>query len=78
VTPIAILKQLSGYPVNSPKHWSGPQSGRVNFLRRLFRFGAEGFAPEDRQLKESIPEALSVTDRVCSSVNIGTTRPASI
>lgn len=34
----------------------------------------KGFAPGDYALIESIPEALSVTDNVCSSVNVGSTK----
>ena len=34
----------------------------------------KGFAAGDRELIESIPEALAVTDHVCSSVNIGSTK----
>ena len=34
----------------------------------------KGFAPGDYSLIESIPEALDITDKVCSSVNIGSTR----
>jgi len=34
----------------------------------------KGFAAGDYALIESIPEALSVTDHVCSSVNIGSTK----
>ena len=34
----------------------------------------KGFTKGDRNLLRSIPEALSSTDRVCSSINLGTTK----
>ena len=34
----------------------------------------KGMTKADRYLMESIPEALSVTDRVCSSINVGSTK----
>jgi uncharacterized protein (UPF0210 family) len=34
----------------------------------------KGFTPGDKRLIESIPEALAVTERVCSSVNVATTK----
>ena len=45
------------------------------FHRRLFRAGPEGFfGPGDYALIESIPKALSETDFVCSSINVGSTK----
>lgn len=46
----------------------------VNFLGGFSALVQKGFGPGDRELIESIPEALSVTERVCSSVNIGSTK----
>lgn len=34
----------------------------------------KGFAKGDEELIRSIPEALAVTERLCSSVNIGSTK----
>ena len=34
----------------------------------------KGITPGDRALLDSIPEALSTTERVCSSVNVASTR----
>ncbi|MCI8554112.1 MAG: PFL family protein [Clostridiales bacterium] len=46
----------------------------VNFIGGYSALVQKGFAPGDRELIDSIPEALAVTDHVCSSVNIGSTR----
>ena len=46
----------------------------VNFLGGFSALVQKGFAPGDRELIEAIPEALAVTQHVCSSVNIGSTK----
>ncbi len=46
----------------------------VNFLGGFSALVQKGFAPGDRELIAAIPEALAVTEHVCSSVNIGSTK----
>ncbi len=46
----------------------------VNFIGGYSALVHKGFAAGDVELIESIPHALSVTERVCSSVNIGSTK----
>ncbi len=46
----------------------------VNFIGGYSALVHKGFAPGDYALIKSIPEALSETELVCSSVNIGTTK----
>ena len=46
----------------------------VNFIGGYSALVHKGFAEGDLRLIESIPEALSETSLVCSSVNIGSTR----
>ena len=46
----------------------------VNFIGGYSALVQKGFAGADLALIESIPEALSVTDHVCASVNIGSTK----
>lgn len=46
----------------------------VNFLGGFSALVQKGFGPGDRELIEAIPEALAVTDHICSSVNIGSTK----
>lgn len=46
----------------------------INFIGGYSALVDKGFAAGDYALIESIPEALSVTEKVCSSVNIGSTK----
>ncbi len=46
----------------------------VNFLGGFSALVQKGFAPGDRELIAAIPEALAVTDHLCASVNIGSTK----
>ena len=46
----------------------------VNFLGGYSAIVSKGMTVSDRLLIESIPEALACTERVCSSVNVGSTR----
>lgn len=46
----------------------------VNFIGGYSALVAKGMTEADRLLMESIPEALAVTERVCSSLNLGSTR----
>ena len=46
----------------------------VNFIGGYSALVEKGFAAGDYALIESIPEALSVTERGCASVNIGSTK----
>ena len=77
VTPIAMVSAASAdtSPVEFAKaldraaHTTG-----VNFIGGYTALVHKGFGPGDLRLIESIPEALSSTERVCSSVNIGSTK----
>ena len=46
----------------------------VNFIGGYSALVQKGFTEGDKALINSIPEALSVTEHVCSSVNIGSTK----
>lgn len=46
----------------------------VNFIGGFTALVHKGFSNGDRALLEAIPETLAVTERVCASVNIGTTK----
>ncbi|MDO4489332.1 MAG: DUF711 family protein, partial [Eubacteriales bacterium] len=46
----------------------------INFIGGYSALVSKGMTPAERMLIESIPEALNVTDVVCSSVNVGSTK----
>jgi len=46
----------------------------VNFLGGFSALVQKGFSAGDRELIEAIPEALAVTDHICASVNVGSTK----
>lgn len=46
----------------------------VNFLGGYSALVSKGMTPAEEMLIRSIPEALACTDRVCSSVNVGSTK----
>ena len=77
VTPIAMV--AGACPAMSPVRFakaldSAAHSVGVNFIGGYSALVHKGFGPGDYALIESIPEALSETELVCSSVNVGTTK----
>ncbi len=76
VTPIALLAAVSGGdPVKYAKTLEKvSQTVGVNFIGGFSALVHKGFAAGDRELIAAIPEALAVTDHVCSSVNVGSTK----
>ncbi len=46
----------------------------VNFIGGFSALVSKGMTPSEELLIRSIPEALAVTERVCSSVNVGSTK----
>ncbi len=76
VTPIAMLAAAAkGSPEKFAKTLQkvAEETG-VNYVGGYSALVHKGFSAGDRELIETIPEALSVTDKVCSSVNVGSTR----
>ncbi|WP_040951910.1 PFL family protein [Gorillibacterium massiliense] len=77
VTPISIaaggLKTDTYVPVAEALDRAAKEVG-VNFIGGFSALVHKGCTKGDRILIDSIPEALSVTDRVCSSVNVGSSR----
>ena len=77
VTPISMIaaacrsKEIVKFAVTLEK---AAQTVGVNFIGGYSALVQKGFAAGDRELIESIPEALSITDHICSSVNIGSTK----
>lgn len=76
VTPIAMLCASSkGNPVKFAQALErASQTVGVNFIGGYSALVQKGFASGDAELIRSIPEALSVTEHICSSVNIGSTK----
>ena len=77
VTPIAMLAsacQTSNIIKFALTLEKAAQTLGVNFIGGYSALVGKGFSSGDYALIESIPEALSVTDHVCSSVNIGSTK----
>jgi uncharacterized protein (UPF0210 family) len=76
VTPIALLLGSSGGdPVKYARTLDQvAKDVGVNFIGGYSALVHKGFSPGDKELLESIPYALSETEYVCSSVNIGSTK----
>ena len=75
VTPIAIVSAASGEPVKYARTLQRVAEGTgVNYIGGYSALVHKGFSSGDKELIESIPEALAETTNVCSSVNIGSTK----
>ncbi|MEG0752997.1 MAG: PFL family protein, partial [Angelakisella sp.] len=76
VTPIAMIHaSCGGDPVKLALALQrAADTVGVNFIGGYSALVQNGFAPGDLSLIRSIPEALSRTDNLCASVNIGTTK----
>jgi len=77
VTPIAIAAEACKSPdfvsVAQTMDKAAKEVG-VNFIGGFSALVQKGMTVGDRRLIESIPEALSKTERVCSSVNLAGTK----
>ena len=77
VTPIALVAEScrtdSYVPFAQTLDRAAKEVG-VNFIGGFSALVQKGCTVGDRKLIESIPEALACTDRVCSSVNVGSTK----
>ena len=76
VTPISmILASSGGDPIMYAKTLQrAADATGVNFIGGYSALVQKGFAAGDEALIRSIPEALDVTEHICSSVNIGSTK----
>ena len=50
------------------------KEARVDFMGGFGALVEKGMTPGDRNLIEALPEALATTDRVCSSINVASSR----
>lgn len=79
VTPIALVGAAA---CRNPQDFAGIASTLdkvahevgVNFIGGYSALVSKGMTPAEEMLIRSIPQALSATERVCSSVNLGSTR----
>lgn len=79
VTPIALVGQAA---CKTPKDFvevaktldRAAKTVGVNFIGGYSALVSKGMTKGDRDLICSIPQALSATERVCSSVNVGSTK----
>lgn len=77
VTPISIIGASSGAKDLVPLAMALDKAGKavgVNFIGGFSALVEKGYTNSDMALINSIPEALAITDIVCSSVNIGSTK----
>ncbi|MEY6434437.1 PFL family protein [Corynebacterium pseudotuberculosis] len=76
VTPVALIAAaVDGNPVEIAKALNrAAKAVGVNFIGGYSALVEKGMTAGDKKLIDSIPEALTVTDVVCSSVNIGSSR----
>ncbi|MBQ7608338.1 MAG: PFL family protein [Desulfovibrionaceae bacterium] len=77
VSPIAVVAAPFGpegmVRVCKALDWAAREA-RVDFLGGFSALVEKGFANGDRALLESLPEALSQTERICSSINLASSR----
>ncbi len=77
VTPISIVAEPSDegdYVAYGQTLDQAAKAVGVNFIGGFSALVHKGFTKGDRILIPSIPEALATTERVCSSVNVATTK----
>ena len=77
VTPMAIAAESSeteNYTIFAKAMDDAARECGVNFIGGFSALVGKGMTIGDRRLINSIPEALSSTEFVCSSVNVGSTR----
>ncbi|MCI1982941.1 MAG: PFL family protein [Oscillospiraceae bacterium] len=77
VTPISMV--AAACPKGDPVRFAltldrAAKTIGVNFVGGYSALVHKGFSPGDRAVIDSIPRALSQTEYVCSSVNVGTTK----
>lgn len=75
VTPISVVgaSSLAYVPLCRTLDRAAKELG-VDFIGGYSALVHKGIAPFEQEFLRSIPEALATTDRVCSSVSVGSTR----
>lgn len=73
VTPVSLICQGDPRPIAQALDAAAKEMG-VNFLGGYSALTQKGMTLADERLIQSIPEVLCTTERLCSSVNVGSTR----
>ena len=73
VTPVSLICQGDPRPIARALDQAAEEMG-VNFLGGYSALTQKGMTRADERLIQSIPEVLCTTQRLCSSVNVGSTR----
>jgi uncharacterized protein (UPF0210 family) len=76
VTPIAVIAESAkgDYVKIARAMERAAEDLGINFIGGYSALVHKGYTAGDERLFESIPEALATTERVCSSVNVATTK----
>jgi Uncharacterized conserved protein len=77
VTPMALIAGASGdedYTAYAQTLDQAAKETGVNFIGGFSALVQKGYTTGDHRLIQSIPRALAETERVCSSVNVGSTK----
>ena len=83
ITPIALIgssvcKSTDDYVTIAKTLDKAADAVGVNFIGGYSALVCKGMTPSDELLIRSIPEALACTGKVCSSVNVGSTKTAEL
>ena len=73
VTPVSLICQADPRPIAKWLDRAAKEMG-VNFIGGYSALTHKGTARADERLLESIPEVMATTERLCSSINVGSTR----
>ena len=73
VTPVSLICQADPRPIARALDRAAAEMG-VNFLGGYSALMHKGATLADERLLASIPEVMATTERLCSSVNVGSTR----
>ncbi len=77
ITPIAIAAagcETDSYVSIAKTLDKAAQDVGVNFIGGFSALVQKGYTASDKKLIQSLPEALAMTERVCASVNVGSTK----
>ncbi len=73
VTPVSLICQADPRPIAKWLDRAAKEMG-VNFIGGYSALTHKGTTRADERLLESIPEVMATTERLCSSINVGSTR----